>query len=341
VGHFLGPPANVTLVSSGIFGVAAVSGVFEWIARASPTTNGFNGAAVSNTGVTLAIDTAGDVFRSTDGGVTWSGSLATLPRANAGGLAFNNGVFVAGGPTNGTNGTIFRSANNGTSWLQLVTGTIGNACVNIVGQGAGNFLALETGTAIAAGAKNYAVSTDGGNTWAAGTTFSNLGWLGPQGAIWDGAQYVAINKGLVGPAIGGIATSATGLTWVFTPITNGDFLDNGMLLGGGLYMVPMVTAANATAVRTSATVAGLITAADTLIPALASGGASTVGYDGTLYFAFDFNGGVASSPDAVTWTAEALNFSSGDFSSLVIFDPINNLNIAFGVADGSISTRAP
>jgi hypothetical protein len=313
---------------------------FNWTSRTSPTAPGATivGAAVSDTGTTLIVDETGKVFRSTDGGVTWSGALVTLAPPVVGGAAFANGVFVIGGGPDGASAGIFRSIDNGSTWSgPLVIGTVSGPLTTVVGHGAGIFLALVGSPSFFAGNKNYSVSSDGGNTWTPGTTFANRGWVA---GIWDGTQYVAFGTGTFSAAESTLCISPDGFTWTLTPISpSSSGFDNSLLFGGGVYLAASVDGSGNSTVRSAATAIGLATAPDVLVPPLASGGTSHVLYDGAKYFAFDFSGGVASSPDLVTWTAENLNFSRpGDSTSLALFDPINGLNMAFG-NDGSISTR--
>ena len=118
----------------------------------------FNGDALRGAGV----------FKSTDGGTTWSQLAST---ANSNWYYVNRLAISPDGNTllAATNTGIWRSANGGATWSQVTT----TRTLDI------DFHPTDSSRAIASGSygNNVYYSTDGGVTWSTATGFPSLGWL--------------------------------------------------------------------------------------------------------------------------------------------------------------------
>jgi BNR/Asp-box repeat len=301
-----------------------------WTARVSPTAGvPLTGIATNGLGVLVATDQNLNVYRCTDGGITWTlvTTLATGTPGDFGNLNFSNGVFVIGG---GNLGQVFRSTDQGLTWSALIATGLGHPVAALAGDGIGNWLA----TSLSNG--EVSVSADNGATWTAHATAA-LSYA-PISAVWDGARWVT--TGLHGgSALSCVITSPDGFTVTQTNLVpSGEFFNNTLGLAGGIYVVPT----SHLAVRRSATTAAaLSTNADTAVPLTGGGGISAVCPGAGRWFCFDFNGGVADSTDAISWhtATQPLNFLAGDFCYQCVYDVAHAVFVAIGGTSGSISTH--
>ncbi len=218
----------------------------------------------------------------------------------------------------GAASAVYRSTDNGGTWAQLVHFQIPAGPLTAVAYDPVDDVWLILGTG-ANTAQNYAVSSDGGDTWIRPGTFPNNGWLA---VLWDGAQFVATGLAAV-TADGQVCTSAIGHFWAATAIDTTDAF-RPLALGGnvlaGAQFLPNI--------RHAATAAGVATAADTN-PGLL-GAISAVAFGRATYIATDDQGGVVSSPDASTWQNDTLGFGGTSAAAALAFG-----NAAFvAVGDG-------
>jgi hypothetical protein len=230
-------------------------------------------------GVVMLIDVTGQVFTSTDGGLSWTQKTSIpLLSAIANTLIYNNGAWlVTGNSSNNFN----RSANNGATWTQPLTPASGNLWLG--GDGATGVIAL-TGT------KAYELSADNGQTFGAQQIIA----AGiPYKPLWDGAQWVAI--GIDNVSVSSIMTSPAVINWTATNIVPGTAAFTGSgppLYDGANYYAPTLNTSNAPCIRAAATAAGLTVAADNAVPALASGDISAIFKKGATFYLVGTVGGV-------------------------------------------------
>lgn len=310
-----------------------------WTHRTSAVTTDISPVRFGN-GVFMGLTTnvAGDtayVVRSTDGGVTWTQVLLTSGLVSfqaMNDLAYGAGVWIAvGGSTNPSLAPlVYRSTNDGLTWTH-VTGlpALGSAAYpdpGSVGFQSGTWVvAVSTGSSTA-GTDNYMVSTDGGLTWTLPNIF-DCHYFGDQAIGVDGTNF---NCACVDASNATkIATSADGRTWA-TVAAPTDFNFSQIAFGAGVYVSGNSSTAT---VRVAATLAGLASAADT--PTGLASGSNWIQYGGGTFIAIDSDGGVASSPDGVSWTLELLNFPSGQLPFSVAYG--SGVFVAAG-SSGNIST---
>ena len=308
-----------------------------WVAQVSPTANGIVGAATNGTGDVILLDETGALFQSVNGGVTWT-SLGTLAVANAqfNVIAYSHGVWLVACIASGVLATpvmLFRSIDNGGTWTQVAGALGGNFAFEIAGNGSGGWVVMGENSVQRPGAPT-AHSTDDAATFTISTNNVNNSWSG--GALWDGAQYVAVGAGS-GSDSSAINTSSDGVAWVrFPMVPDTDQLQAGIAFSGTGYMVGL---GGSNHIRVAATPAALAMAADIDVPPLTSG-VSTVAWIDSVFLAADTGGAMASSAGGLIWTGETLNFQAGDFCDAIVYDPTHAVAIAFGGQSGSISTRA-
>jgi hypothetical protein len=277
----------------------------------------------SNAGLTLLIDSTGNVYESTDGGQTWA-LLSTVPIGTIGGngnLVFGNGVWLYG--SIGTD--VARSTDNGATWTDIATGIVAAGNGWIATDGAGNWIIFGNIGGPGGVTNNYAVSADDGVTWTLANTFSNGG--APSPPLWNGALWVVVVGDLPNGADTVLATSADGQTYAASADTNDIFAFT--LLAGVYFACNGVS----NKVRHAASVAALQAAATVTIAGL-----SPTGNDGVLaaagrYFVFDDSGGVANSTDASIWEIGTQNFAATEALSAagaVAYDTVNDSYIVGG-----------
>lgn len=299
-----------------------------WIARTSPSAGAawLLGVASSGAGTSITVDSIGNIYRSTDGGVTWSAAVANIGLGIEGFASFTNGVFLI----SGTGGFIFRSTDDGITWSAPIDTHNASSLspVSWAVNGA-NVVALPSNVG------DSSISTDTGATWIYHNgIFGVFGVWQAIASLWDGAQYVAI--GSTAGEVSTVNTSPDGFTWAQTAIVpSTDIFDNGLAFASGLYVASTAT----NAVRSAASAAGLASAADTATP-LDAGGLSFVVSGNSKFWAFDFIGGSAKSTDAIAWSAVALNFIAADYCRQCSYDATHGNFIAVGGNSGSISTIA-
>jgi len=338
MGQIFGPPGSIGIVSHGIFGSPKVS-ASGWIAQVSPTVAAWAGSATDGAGNTLAVDVNNNVWRSSDGGVTWSARTGIVDAQPVSSIAFGAGVFIATG--SGVGSPVHRSTDEGVTWVSHATGALTSpltALSMIATNGSGMWIVGCNGGTAPSAVKNYAVSTDNGLTWTPGPIggYDNDGWALAHSAIWDGSEFVVggiqFNTGA-----STIVTTPDGVTWTETASTSS--FDRVLTQAFGLYII----GGSSNNVFVASTPAGLATAASTPIAGLDPGGIADVLFDGTLLFAFDFVGGVARSLTALAWVLDnPLNLASGDFPlGTCVYDAVNTRNIALGANAGSIANRSP
>lgn len=214
MGHFIGPPSSLGIVSNGIFGnpVTAPSGWTTLVTgfEASPnffrTIDFVNGTFVisTNNGSQLAHT----VIASPDG-VTWSqhSVVTTAQGFRSEGVAFGAGVYVFVIDNAISTPRVYTSPD-------LVTWTLANpgfAAANLLSRprfGNGVFLLTSLGTA------HYATSPDG-TTWTQQSTYAPKQWL--VNPIFDGTRFVA--PVLNASSVGKLAVSTDGVNWTESSVS--------------------------------------------------------------------------------------------------------------------------
>ncbi len=137
-----------------------------------------NGCAVSNNADTVSFLSSNKLFKSTDGGSTWVNLLSNLnPRRDRGAapLIFNptnNNEMWLASARNGMQGTLWRSADGGTTWLKAGGNTFDNVPATTI------YIRPELPTQIWVGAAGgLYVSADSGSTWT--QVWNNSGGIPP------------------------------------------------------------------------------------------------------------------------------------------------------------------
>lgn len=290
----------------------------SWVAQTPPNAGHFIvGMDVTPAGTTVIVDVQSKVWRSTDGGVTWT--LETTLGSTAQAVRYLNGVFFI--PEAG--GGYYQSTNDGVTWsAQTPTGITGAVADMSYG---GGILVAYGGT----GSK-IATSSNMGSSWTTHAETHN-GYF--PSTLYDGTNFVVVS--INGSSQNEIGTSTDGFTMSYTTINpNTEFFNNGIVLFGGNYY--QATANNA--IRKAATPAGLCTASDTAVPV--TGGVTALAYDGSsVLMAADGSGPSAYSTNGGTsWTTTPL-FTGGENSSRIVYDATHGHFIAVG-SNGSVSITA-
>jgi hypothetical protein len=323
VGRFFGPTANV-IASAGFFRATAAA-ARGWTARTIATAaSTFNSNVAAGGGVALLVDSNQALWRSTDGGATWSATGQTFATPPFG-IAYAGGIFIV----LNSGSLAYRSTDLGLTWS--AGAAVGLNGVNPAGDGAGNWL-TGSGSNL-----NTSTSANGGVTWtthAIAGTGSHVVSL-----IWDGTQWVDYSGGG-----NQISTSPDGITWTRTTLLpNSDLFNNTLVFQGGTYLANIFNG-HTNAVRSASTPAGIRTASDvnTGLTGNPSSGLQCILGGNGVWWAFDSAGGAAVSADTLAWTALPLNFQAGDFPGGVFqaHDAVNATFIAIGSAATSISTIA-
>jgi photosystem II stability/assembly factor-like uncharacterized protein len=187
--------------------------------------NAFTFVAVPNgaSGQTLYVGTGQGVFKSSDGGASWSPSSQGLP-VNTSTYALASGSNGAGGTNlyagaGVFDGRVFRSADNGASWTSTSSGLpVGQASVNV--------LTTTSAGTVLAGMNGIYRSTNFGASWTrvldrSAFSFAKNGstiYAGTSSGVWrstnDGATWTAINNGMNFTWVYGVAAipNGTGVT---------------------------------------------------------------------------------------------------------------------------------
>jgi hypothetical protein len=309
----------------------------------------------AQTAYSLAADTSGNavtagqsvnqLYRSTDGGVTWTrttdptGSASTV-------IAYGNGVFLVG--CQSATNICIRSTDGGKTWTAIAkpTGWTNNGVAGLV-YGNGTWMAIQND----AGFPNrirYATSADGGATWAAsaqiaGTeeTLSN----GEPIIVWDGTNFVitgrdAANSNWI------IVYSPDAVNW--TIVTGGTIFSapadrECLAYGGGIYLT--AGRSNLYCVESS-TLAGFASNAGYTMSPLFSGAAMHVAFtpdSGKTWFCSDASANLASTtktPDAQSkWSAETIAIPASCYVSAMCYDVSHQVIILLftGVSTGAFT----
>jgi hypothetical protein len=182
----------------------------QWLMKCGPYAEDIT-SFVSD-GAYLLIGTTQGVFRSTNGGTTWTAGYAGLTNSSVNALA--------GGPTGviaGTNDGLYRSTDDGLHWTQANSGYTGTAIAFFMatpycfaGGSDGVFRSSNNGvswTNVSAGVvANVSYITVCGNRVFAGTSNAGVYWASIGGTSWT-----AVNNGLTSTAISALVTVDTNL----------------------------------------------------------------------------------------------------------------------------------
>lgn len=159
--------------------------------------------SLSSNGTTLFAGTnAAGVYRSTDGGVTWTPSSTGLTSLVVLGLGSNGNTMYAG--CGGSGGGVFKSTDNGSTWTGINNGL---TSVQV-------YALVVKGNVLLAGTQDAGVffSNNGGNSWAkknTGLTNTDVRYIALQEKNWyaataggvflssdSGSTWMAVNSGL-------------------------------------------------------------------------------------------------------------------------------------------------
>lgn len=175
------PPAGVTLASCSL--------TCTWTQRAGPEP--WRSIAMTPNGMTLlAVTKAGSgIFRSTDGGASWS-----LARASSGGLyglgLASDGLTAVFGSGSGSGAVVSRSTDGGFNWTTVIsrTSSIYFYAVALASNGTKAFAAPSTN-----GVRNFYISNDGGASWGQYTQGNSHSGAAMSA---DGSTIIATNAGI-------------------------------------------------------------------------------------------------------------------------------------------------
>lgn len=245
---------SITTFNGAIFIAAPPNGIRKstndgtsWLmANTGLPTNGSTVRSIGHSENTLFCGTESGVFRSTDNGASWISANNTLPASSS--TIYCNKIYTFGtamflvytGQLSQNGGGVFRTFDNGVTWLQAYSGLNSNMVVSGLAQ-VGDALYAATNTGLMrsddlgtswqpAGTTNWAVrsvqgqngalvilgafgaqrSVNGGTTWTATTGYPTTNC--PEGSelvIFDG-YYIAITKNA---ASGCYRSMDDGLTW--------------------------------------------------------------------------------------------------------------------------------
>lgn len=298
-----------------------------WASQGEVSTSPFNAVGVDGADTTLAVDTALDVWKSTDGGLIWT-NISTLPfgAGRVASIVFGKTIWLA---TIGNAAQIAISSDGGATWTLIdVTGLAVDANVFAATDGAGTWLLASD----AGGTSNIAFSNGNAadGTWAVPIVAPNQGasW----GILWDGAQFVFSMFNAAGSDTR-IVTTPDGFSLTYSDNTNGI---GPIAFGNGIYLAGIITSA---AIRTAAagSLFQLAGAPNTPTTGLASG-VTAVAAANKLFFAFDDAANVSNSFDCFTWYDGTLSISDAiGTADSVTYEPVSKNFIAAG--DGSSTTH--
>lgn len=223
--------------------------------------------AVNNaTGVAILNSSQG-VYKSTDGGSTWStnGSFATTGADF--GIGFGGGRYVVkiGG------GTIYHSVDDGVTWVAAVTPPTGLATNAFVQIAFSSSLGTGNGMWMLVQGASYSASTDGGATWGAMTAISALssGSRFANNLFWDGTEFSFTGRDSGNNNCLAVSTT-NGSTWTSSNL--GSIFStneaNAYCFGPGTYTVGIISTR---AVRQASSIAGLASASNTDVSSLLPG----------------------------------------------------------------------
>jgi hypothetical protein len=334
-----------------------------WTFRASVFNASHGGNAAANCrmeaaacagprGVTLAISvnssvSAVSVYKSLDGGGSWT--LVNDSVISWGGEM----CLVWGGGTNwylvATGGQYAYSTNDGTTWTQSGTGSMASQCNNsgaYDGSNAVVFQGVSSGQTewLAASSSSQTVNNGALPTGSLGNA-SGIGTM-----VWDGTNFVIINNDTPGTSYK-VLTAPTGFaqgagpSWTLQqtlaigtnslPAVSSTGHALAFVNGVG-YLTSYAGGGAHNGVFLATTYAGLLTSG-----ALQSPLGTTTGYNAcfglnNIFLIGNASGGLAESPDGVTWTVDAPNFAvAGENLAQAVYDSTHNTYIIFGTA-GSV-----
>lgn len=324
MGHFLGPPQKVTLVSSGIFGVPLSTPAGLWIKRTSfPLTN--VQAVAGNATRMVVLDGAGAVAYSDDHGATW---------AMGSGLSLIDGQAVA---TNGSNlwlvssstGNIYASP-DGATWTHTVDiGPLQGTPSIIFGSGL-FMLCVQSSAQVV----DCYTSSDG-TTWTGQpTTIPNQ--LSVQ--LFDGVNFVASGQTAGGQPL--IGASPIGAVWATTTVPQFNPRNNliNMAFHAGVYVA---TDQNFPSVIQSSLSPAWV--GTNLTQPLTDSVIGVAFGEGVWCLAGSVTGGTiaqgATSTDLNTWSIEDLKLGVGSFQNVAGLVAAGGTLVAF-TFNGILSTRS-
>jgi hypothetical protein len=263
----------------------------NWMSRTSPTVNSITGLATTG-GTTLAVDSdAGGVYKSTDGGHTWT-SVGTVPNV------LSNGILAQAAGTwiwSANAANIDRSTDTGVTWTSIATGVVSSPASTVATNGSGTWVVSNN---IVGSSPPMAYSTNDGVSWTTYDPFSG-GCLISTPFVWDGSNFVAIAT--TGGSVNVVATSPNGITWTTTPTISPDNL----VAIGYFNSNYLATDSTNNATVFSSTTTGIATGTE--VPSLLSLVTAETGGN-SLYFTFGQASDVANSSDGSTWAVGTLNF---------------------------------
>lgn len=295
-------------------------------------------SSIGSSGITMAIDTTGQSWLSSDGGHTWAAAGQVFagfnPGQQAGVLANVSGQHWAlTAVQNGvTPDNVFTTANNGTTWSAVASG-IGSAGFLAMGShqvGASGSL-LAVANVVPCTPTDYGVSGSGGSLWQRNGVTTIVGGDSQQLIGWDGTQWLVFSSNTA-QTVGAVWTAAnSGVTWTENDMTNSTSLSCGIFLSGFYYAGDLrsqnlFTGASLAELLTSAPISSNLGASPAII--LRAGGG---------WFVFSTGQQVSGSPDFVTWTPGTLNLTAGEGTVAACYDAIHTSAIAAG-SGGSICT---
>lgn len=288
-----------------------------------------------------------DIWRSTNGGVSWTFITTLTPGADYGsGIGYGSGKFFIGGQAGGQ-GLVTVSSDGGLTWGTTFTDGSAFGLAGGATDGAGNFIfgSLSSYTGSATSVDGLSSLQNYSNL----ASFSHL--VANNDCIWDGTQFVAygleedyIMAYVVPPIIAGgeinWTTAATSSSDVFEAVSPSRPLAYNSSIG---HYFRVGYASESPVLYASASIAGLLsspTAITDIFPSsnqsglcvyCPSDGLGTIFFtDGAGNVAYSQNGGAA-------WTTVTTNFLvPGEICSDVIYDPENSAYILIG-EQGSIS----
>jgi Protein of unknown function (DUF2612)/PASTA domain len=319
-----------------------MSRTFTFRATVDTALFGVIGAATRPNGTSIVLrqdHTFGDsdVFRSTDGGVTWTG-IVSLGWDGTGWMLYNNGHWLAGSYNAPT--TTYYSADDGLTW-NGVTNASGCGTPGAAGDGANTIVMPGNG----GGGSKTVYSLNNGTSTAASASLANYFAPADNAVLWDGTQFVGIglDSGLsnryiftapdfssgtpvwtqvAGPSVVPVAQNGSCSKFAHDP-TLGYLLSGTTNIGG------------AATWYTSTVLANLLSSA-AITPMGVTGGSALMSCAcNGVFFIGDSAGNLWESTDGVTWSQDVTNFAHGDYATWVTFDPVHHVFILFG-SQGSV-----
>jgi len=298
----------------------------------------------------------GIVYRSTDGGVTWT----TGSSFSAGGafaiLGNQKWAFV---DNDGAN-YVQVSTNDGVTWSGNGSG-IGYSLTSCAGDGNGTAIFASSTTAA-----NGAWTTDGGTTFTKSTSWPFAQPLFTGCLLWDGSQFIAVVKAGANSANGDIYTAPSGFTQVAGPTwTHVGSFTNYLCFQGSAApsaalsyspsegYVAMASAGGTSdpGIMFASTVAGLLTATNIVPPSwvgVDGGGASArvvLAGNGTVIGGVNSTTGTINVVDTVnsgtSWSADNSNFPNADYLAAVCLDSSNAAYIGLSSTGQIITAPGP